>query len=85
MQILKLRAMTEGVAVEEGALAALSEVGARTTLRYAAQLLTPAALAARVEGRSAIHAQDVHETSLLFLDAKSSAKILSKEKDKFML
>lgn len=33
-QILKLRAVTEGIAIEEEALAALAEVGANSTLRY---------------------------------------------------
>ncbi|XP_077291102.1 ruvB-like helicase pontin [Arctopsyche grandis] len=84
-QILKLRATTEGVAIDDNALATLSEVGAKTTLRYAAQLLTPASLTARTEGRSSIQASDIKEASQLFLDAKSSAKILSQQKDKFML
>lgn len=82
---MKLRATTEGVAIDDNALATLSEVGAKTTLRYAAQLLTPASLTARTEGRSSIQASDIKEASQLFLDAKSSAKILSQQKDKFML
>lgn len=33
LQILKLRATTEGIAIDEEALTALSEVGANSTLR----------------------------------------------------
>lgn len=55
------------------------------TSRYAVQLLTPANLTAKVNGRSTITQQDVTEVTSLFLDAKSSAKILSQYKDKFMM
>lgn len=53
-------------------------------LRYVVQLLTPAFLTARVNGRSAISKEDVTEAGDLFLDAKSSARILTQNKDKFM-
>ncbi|KAJ1526804.1 hypothetical protein ONE63_008375 [Megalurothrips usitatus] len=82
--ILKLRAQTEGLLVDEEALSLLSEIGSNSTLRYAVQLLTPASLTARVNGRSSISSEDVREVGSLFLDAKSSARILSQNKDKFM-
>ncbi|XP_059048254.1 ruvB-like helicase 1 [Achroia grisella] len=84
LQILKLRASTEGISIEDEALSALSEIGANSTLRYAAQLLSPAALAARAAGANRVgppHVQSVHE---LFLDAKSSARILTQHSDKYM-
>ncbi|KAM3962836.1 ruvB-like helicase pontin [Aphomia sociella] len=84
LQILKLRAATEGISIEDEALSALAEVGANSTLRYAAQLLSPAALAARASGATRVappHVQSVHE---LFLDAKSSARILTQHSDKYM-
>ncbi|XP_075970350.1 ruvB-like helicase pontin [Anticarsia gemmatalis] len=84
LQILKLRAATEGIAIDEEALAALSEVGANSTLRYAAQLLTPAALAARADGASRITPAHITSVHTLFLDAKSSARILTQHSDKFM-
>jgi DNA helicase TIP49 (TBP-interacting protein) len=52
--------------------------------RYAVQLLTPSALTAKVNGRSVIAKDDIQEIGELFLDAKSSAKILSQHKDKYM-
>ncbi|CAH0407641.1 unnamed protein product [Chilo suppressalis] len=84
LQILKLRASTEGIAIEEDALTALAEVGASSTLRYAAQLLTPAMLTARADGAARITPAHVHAVSTLFLDAKSSARILTQNSDKYM-
>ncbi|XP_047105754.1 ruvB-like helicase 1 [Schistocerca piceifrons] len=84
VQILKLRASTEGLQIEEEALSLLGDVGTRTTLRYAVQLLTPAALTAKVNGRSTLTKDDVQEVAELFLDAKSSARILSQNKEKYM-
>lgn len=83
-QIVKLRAVTEGLQIEEEALSVLGELGTKTTLRYVVQLLTPAALTAKVNERTSIKKEDVEEVNTLFLDAKSSAKILSQNQDKFM-
>lgn len=84
-QIVKLRANTEGLDIDPEALAALSDVGVKSTLRYAVQLLTPASLTAKTNGRSNITKSDIEEVSTLFLDAKSSAKILSQNRDKYMM
>ncbi|XP_029049617.1 ruvB-like helicase pontin [Osmia lignaria lignaria] len=83
-QIVKLRATTEGLQIEDEALSNLGELGTKTTLRYVVQLLTPAALTAKVNERTVIKKEDVEEVASLFLDAKSSAKILTQNKDKFM-
>ncbi|BES96273.1 unnamed protein product [Nesidiocoris tenuis] len=83
-QIIKLRAQTEGHNIDSEALTELSKIGSRSTLRYAVQLLTPAALAANVNGRSTITKEDIQEVGELFLDAKSSSKILSDQAAKFM-
>ncbi|XP_044268794.1 ruvB-like helicase 1 [Tribolium madens] len=84
-QILKLRASTEGLEIEPEALSTLGDVGSRATLRYAVQLLTPASLTAKTNGRDTITKADVEEVSSLFLDAKSSARILSDNKEKYMM
>lgn len=84
-QIVKLRAITEGLEIDADALSTLGDVGSKSTLRYAVQLLTPAALTAKTNGRNNIAKADIEEVSSLFLDAKSSARILSLNKDKFML
>jgi len=83
-QIVKLRAVTEGLQIEDEALSALGELGTKTTLRYVVQLLTPAALTAKINERTSIKKEDVEEVNTLFLDAKSSAKILTQNQDKYM-
>ncbi|XP_022815886.1 ruvB-like helicase 1 [Spodoptera litura] len=84
LQILKLRAATEGIAIDDEALTALAEVGANSTLRYAVQLLTPASLAARADGAARITPAHITSVHTLFLDAKSSARILTQHSDKYM-
>ncbi|XP_018579893.1 ruvB-like helicase 1 [Anoplophora glabripennis] len=84
-QILKLRANTEGLEIEHEALISLGEVGTKATLRYAVQLLTPAYLTAKINGRNNIIQADVEEVGSLFLDAKSSARILTENKEKYMM
>merc|ERR1712004_246348 len=44
VQIIKLRAATEGLTVDETAIQVLGQIGTSATLRYAVQLLTPAAV-----------------------------------------
>ncbi|XP_044728321.1 ruvB-like 1 [Chrysoperla carnea] len=83
-QIVKLRAQTESLILEPDALTTLSELGSKTTLRYVVQLMTPAAITAKINGRTSIVKEDVDEVASLFLDAKSSAEILSQFKDKYM-
>lgn len=78
MQILSIRAETESIAVDEEALVAMGEIGAKTSLRYAVQLLTPARIIAATSGREVISAVDVEEIGDLFFDAKASAKLLAK-------
>ena len=84
-KILQLRVAVEDLEIDPEALSALTDVGSRSTLRYAVQLLTPSALVAKTNGRNMIVQSDVEEVSTLFLDAKSSAKILSQNKEKYML
>ena len=62
----------------------LGEIGTKTTLRYAVQLLTPASILARINGREVIAREDVEEINELFYDAKSSAKLLAEQEDKYM-
>lgn len=54
-------------------------------MRYALQLLTPASILARVNGRpGGIEEGDVVECEDLFIDAKRSAQIVSQEKGSFL-
>ena len=84
VQILKIRAQVEGIQVQDESYKVLGEIGTKTTLRYAIQLLTPASVLAKINGREAITREDVEEINELFYDAKSSAKLLAEQADKYM-
>ncbi|TNN59742.1 RuvB-like 1 [Liparis tanakae] len=83
-QIIKIRSQTEGINISEEALSHLAEIGTKTTLRYAVQLLTPASLLGRVQGKENVEREQIEEINELFYDAKSSAKILQDQHQKFM-
>ena len=83
-QIIAIRAQTESIRLHEEALAVLAEIGAKTSLRYAVQLLTPARILAGRHGREDIVADDVREIDDLFFDAKASAKVLVSESVHFL-
>merc|ERR1712225_163142 len=83
-QVVSIRSQTEGLDIEEDALALLGEIGANTSLRYVVQLLTPASIMAQTAGRQTITKDDIEEIDSLFFDAKSSAKILSENADKYI-
>lgn len=83
-QIIKIRAHTEGIPIEEDSLNLLAEIGDRTTLRYALQLLTPASILARINGKEKIGKDEIQEVNEMFYDAKSSAKLLQEDHDKYL-
>ncbi|KAK3581630.1 hypothetical protein CHS0354_027583 [Potamilus streckersoni] len=84
VQILKIRAQTEGIQIDDESLQVLGQEGVKTTLRYAVQLLTPGNLLARINGKDSIGREEIEEISKLFFDAKTSAKILAEQEDKYM-
>ena len=84
MQIIDIRAKIEGLILETEALSALGEIGKATSLRYVMQLLTPASIVAKIAGRDAIARSDVEEVDSLFFDAKSSARLLVEQADKYI-
>ncbi len=84
VKILKIRATIEGIKVDDASLERLGEIGVKTTLRYAVQLMTPASILSRINGRDAISKDDLDDVNELFFDAKSSAKLLAEQGDKYM-
>lgn len=74
----------ESIGIDEDSLAYLGEIGERTSLRHAVQMLTPGMMLARTNGRDDIMRGDLEEIDELFLDAKSSARILSEQADKYI-
>ncbi|KAH6613357.1 AAA family ATPase-like protein [Chaetomium tenue] len=78
-RIVRIRATTEGVQITDAAIDKIAEHGVRISLRYCLQLLTPASILARVNGRAQIDVPDVAECEDLFLDARRSANVLASE------
>jgi RuvB-like protein 1 len=74
--IVRLRAKTEGLAIQDAALEKVAEEGGKVSLRYSLQMLTPSSILAKVNGRQEIAVEDVEECEGLFLDAKRSAKMV---------
>merc|ERR1711869_93951 len=83
-QVVSIRSQTEGLDIEDEALALLGEIGANTSLRYVVQLLTPASVLAETNGRDEVTRDDIEEIDQLFYDAKSSAKLLAEQADKYI-
>lgn len=84
VKILAIRAQVEGIELDSNSAQYLGEIGVKTTLRYAVQLMTPASLLSRINGRECVTKDDVREISELFFDSKSSAKLLIEQGDKYM-
>lgn len=85
MQILAIRAQVEGISLEEEALANLGELAEETSLRHAAGLMYPANVLARTNGRDQVSKGDLEEASVLFRDAKFSARLLTEQADKYIM
>ncbi|KAL5486707.1 hypothetical protein EMCRGX_G019223 [Ephydatia muelleri] len=84
VQILKIRSQIEGIQIGDESYQLLGDIGVKTTLRYAVQLLTPANILSRINGRDSVSKEDIEEINELFYDAKSSAKMLAEHDDKYM-
>lgn len=77
VQIIAIRCATENIEIEEPALAHLATIGTKTSLRYVIQMITPCMVLAETLGKTKISSDEVNEISSLFLDGKTSAKILT--------
>jgi RuvB-like protein 1 (pontin 52) len=77
VHIVSIRAGVEQIELNEAALHMLGEIGERTSLRYAVQLLTPSKVCAEAAGRTEVTPDDVEMVDSLFLDGKASAQRLA--------
>ena len=77
--IIRIRTKTEGLSISDVALDKVSEHGVKVSLRYALQLLTPASILSRVNGKKEIGADEVAECEDLFIDARRSAMVIKGE------
>ena len=84
VQILAIRCATEGVEIEEDALAHLATIGTKTSLRYVVQMITPGQVLSETLGKPKVSKDEIEEIASLFFDAKTSAKILTEQADKYI-
>ncbi|KAF3321342.1 ruvB-like protein 1 [Carex littledalei] len=84
IQILAIRAQVEELEIDEESLAYLGEIGQRASLRHSIQLLSPASIVAKTNGRDKICKADIEEVSSLYLDAKTSAKLLQEQQERYI-
>ena len=83
-EILRIRAREEGISISEEALDELTRIGAKTSLRYAVQLLSLAAQNARVAKREVVSVEDVKRVDKLFMDVGEAAEYLHRYEEKML-
>jgi TBP-interacting protein len=83
-EILRIRCNEEKVMMEKSALERLTQVGAKSSLRYAVQLLSLAAQNARSSGHEEVTVEDVERVDALFMDIDEAAEHLKKYEEKLM-
>ncbi|KJA16084.1 hypothetical protein HYPSUDRAFT_47725 [Hypholoma sublateritium FD-334 SS-4] len=79
-KVVQTRANVEGLKLSPEVLNKLAGEGESSSLRYALQLLTPASILAHLAGRAQIELEDINEMNELFLDAKTSAAMISENR-----
>lgn len=82
-EILRLKADVEEANLDDNCLDHLAELGTKTTLRYAIQLLNPAKQLSQITG-GPISVDIINEASQLFFDVKHSSQLLAEGGDRFM-
>lgn len=84
-EILRIRSKEEKVKIKKDALGTLTEVGAKTSLRYSVQLLSLAAQNAKSTKHKNVTVEDVERVSKLFMDSSEATQHLKKYEEKMML
>jgi len=83
-EILSIRAREEKVTIENDALERLTNIGAKSSLRYAVQLLSLAAQNATAMKRKTVTLEDVERVDALFMDISEASEHLRKYEEKLM-
>ena len=83
-EILRIRADQEKVNIKDDALEKLTEIGVKSSLRYAVQLLSLAAQNAKIAKREIVTIEDVERVGNLFMDVNEAAEHLRKYEEKLM-
>nr|MCL7343636.1 hypothetical protein [Candidatus Aramenus sulfurataquae] len=81
---MKIRADELEIELDNETLEELTKIGTEESLRYAVQLLEPASVIAKRNGRNVVKMEDVREAFNLFVDVKRSVKYV-KEYENLLL
>jgi DNA helicase TIP49 (TBP-interacting protein) len=84
-EILRIRSEEEKIELDSKALEKLAEVGAKSSLRYAVQLLSLAAQNAKALNKKKVAIEDVQRVDELFKDISEAAEYLRKYEEKLMI
>lgn len=82
--IVQIRSKAERIELSKEAVDYLTEVGAKTSMRYAIQLIAPAAEVAKAEHSSKVQLKHVQRVENLFVDVKKSVNYLKEFEEKFL-
>ncbi|KAK4800771.1 hypothetical protein SAY86_021258 [Trapa natans] len=83
-KIIDIRCQEEDVEVADDARLLLSKIGVETSLRYAINLITSAALACQKRKGTVVELRDVNRVYTLFLDVKRSTQFLMEYQSQYM-
>jgi RuvB-like protein 2 len=83
-QILKIRCDEEDVEMTNDALDLLTKIGLETSLRYAIQMITAAALVCAKRKGQEVDVEDIKRVYSLFVDLQRSTQFLNEYNDTFM-
>jgi TBP-interacting protein len=83
-KILEIRAEKEKVKIEKEALDYLTQIGEKTSLRHAIQLLAPAYEVAKENKREKISVEDIKFIEERFVDVKKSVEYMKSLEEKFL-
>ena len=81
---MRIRAREEGVELEDDGLELLVKYGTEISLRYAVQLMAPAAERAKINERNKVTREDVEAVRERFASIEESIKHLKEWEEKFM-
>jgi len=83
-EILRIRSREEKVKMTKEALEKLTQIGAKSSLRYSVQLLSLAAQNAKAMKHEKVSAEDVERVDKLFMDIGEAAQHLREYEEKLM-
>lgn len=84
-EILRIRSEEEKIKLDVKALDRLADVGAKSSLRYAVQLLSLAAQNAKALNKEKVSLEDVQRVDDLFMDINEAAEYLKEYEEKLMI